>query len=89
MHMHTMRTVTENIFLGRTAVLCRCSLLLQIERSAGLPVTIVRPVKTTEEIKMPFGLLSGLGPGNHVLITWGSRSPMQGNNFEGESGDPL
>jgi len=35
--------------------------------SVGLFVTIVSPAKTAEQIKMPFGMLSGMDPGNHVL----------------------
>ena len=35
--------------------------------SVGLSVTLVSPAKTTEPIKMPFGLRTSVGPGNHVL----------------------
>jgi len=35
--------------------------------SVGLSVTLVSPAKAAEPIQMPFGLRTGLGPGNHVL----------------------
>jgi len=35
--------------------------------SVGLSVTLVSPAKTAEEIEMPFGLRTRVGPGNHVL----------------------
>jgi len=41
-------------------------------------VMITHPAKTTERIKMPFGL--GVGQRNHVID--GSRSPMRMGNFE-------
>jgi len=36
-------------------------------RRRGLSVTVVKPAKPTEPIKMPFGLWSLLGPKKHVL----------------------
>jgi len=36
-------------------------------RSVGVSVTIVIPAKMAEPIKMPFGLWTQVGPGNHVL----------------------
>jgi len=33
----------------------------------GLSVTLVSPAKTAEQVEMPFGLRSRVGPGNHVL----------------------
>jgi len=36
--------------------------------SVGLFVTIVSPAKTAEPIDMPFGLWTGVGPRNHVLV---------------------
>jgi len=41
-----------------------------------------------EPIDMPFGMLSEVNPGNHVLHG-GSDAPMQKGNFEGEKGWPI
>jgi len=35
--------------------------------SVGLSVTLESPAKTAALIKMPFGLRTWVGPGNHVL----------------------
>ena len=47
------------------------------------PVTIVSPAKTAESIDVPLGMMSEVGPGNHVL-DGGPDPPMQTGNFEGE-----
>jgi len=41
-----------------------------------------------ELIEMPFGLLSGVGPGNYVL-DGGPDPSMQRGNIKGKSGGPL
>ena len=38
-----------------------------VGRSVGLSVTLLSPAKAAEPIKMPFGLRTRVGPGNHVL----------------------
>ena len=53
-----------------------------------LSVTLVSPAKTTEPIEMPFGLVTPVGPRNHVLDR-GSDPPMVMANFEGGNGAPL
>jgi len=45
-------------------------------------VTLVSPAKTTEPIKMPFGLRTWVGPRNHVLD--GARSPHGKGQFWGK-----
>jgi len=70
----------------------------QRSRSTGRTVTC-RPngrPKTTEPVEInrlkcwPFGLWTRVDPRNHVYrpIRWGSRSPMQRGNFEGQ-GRPI
>jgi len=39
----------------------------QVEWSVGLSVTVVSPAKTAGPIEMPFGMLSWVNPGIHVL----------------------
>jgi len=56
--------------------------------SVGRSVTLVSPAKTAEPIKMPFGLRTRVGPGNHVL-DGGPDSPMGKSNFEGGKGRPI
>jgi len=51
-------------------------------------VTLVSPAKTVEPIKMPFGLRTRVGPGNHVLDR-GADHPMGRGNFEGGRDGPL
>ena len=53
----------------------------------SLSVTLVSPAKTAKAIKMPFGLRTWVGPGNHVLDA-GHNLPMGGGNFGGK-GHPL
>jgi len=48
---------------------------------------LVSPAKTAEPIKMPFGLRTQMGAGNHVLD--GVHVSMGRGNFEGEKGRPL
>jgi len=64
----------------------RCSLLTEVtwsvSLSVGLSVTIVSRAETAELIKMPFGLWTWVGPGNHVS-NGGPDLPMGRGNFEG------
>jgi len=55
----------------------------RVEWSVSLSVTLVSPAKTAEPIKMPLGLRTQLGPGNHVLDR-GSDHPTGRGNSEGE-----
>jgi len=51
-------------------------------------VTLVSPAKTAEPIKMPFGLRTRVGPGNHVLD--GGPDPPHGKGqFWGWKGRPM
>ena len=43
------------------------------------------PAKTAEEIEMPFGLRTWMGPGNHVLDR-GPDPPIRPGKFEGGKG---
>jgi len=52
----------------------RPSIAWSVGRSVFRSVTLVSPAKTAAPIKLPFGLRTWLGPGNHVL-DGGSRSP--------------
>jgi len=45
----------------------------------------VSPAKTAEEIEMPFGLRTWMGPGNHVLDR-GPDPPIRPGKFEGGKG---
>jgi len=54
----------------------------------SLSVTLVSPAKTAVLIKMPFGLRTQVGPGNHVLDE-GQDSPMRRGIFEGGKGRPI
>jgi len=45
--------------------------------SISLSVTTVSPAKMAEPIVMPFGILTWVGPGNHVLGE-GPDPPIQG-----------
>jgi len=57
-------------------------------RSVGRSVTLVSPAKTAEPIKMPFGLRTRVGRGNHVLDV--GPDPLMGRgNFEGGKGHPI
>ena len=49
-------------------------------------VTVVRFAKTAESIKMPFGLRTRVGPGNHAVD--GVQVPNGKGNFGGK-GRPL
>jgi len=48
-------------------------------------VTLVSPAKTAEPIKMPFGLRTPVGSGNHVL----DRGPDPEGAFFGGKGCPI
>jgi len=50
-------------------------------------VTLVSPTKTAEPIKVPFGLKTLVGPGNHVLD--GVQSPPWEGQFFGGKGRPI
>jgi len=55
-------------------VTARCGLLLETEQrglSVGLSVTTVSPAKAAEPIVMPFGMMTGVGPRNHVGLLGG------------------
>jgi len=39
----------------------------QVAWSVGLSLTLVSPAKMAEPIEMPFGLMTRVGPGYHVL----------------------
>jgi len=54
-------------------------------RSVSLSVMIVSLAKTAEPIKMPFGLWTRVGTGNHVLDGRPDHHARMGN-FEGEKG---
>jgi len=56
-------------------------------RSVCLSVTTVRLAKTAASIEIPFGLRTGVGPGNHVLDA-GPHPPWEGAILRG-SGVPL
>jgi len=58
---------------------------LSVCLSVCLSVTLVSPAKTPEPIKMPFGLRTQVGPGNHVL-DGGPYPPMGRGDFHGEKG---
>jgi len=51
--------------------------------SVGRSVTLVSPAETAEPFKMPFGLRTWVGPGNHVL-NGGSDPHMRRGSFKGE-----
>jgi len=56
-------------------------------RSVCLTVCHTIPAKTAEWIEMPFGLRTGVGPGNHVL-DW-VQIPHGKGQFWGRRGVPL
>jgi len=49
--------------------------------SVGLSVTLVSPAKMAEAIQMPFGLMTRVGPRNHIL-DGGLDPPVGKGNFE-------
>jgi len=57
-------------------------------RSVGPSVTLASPAKTAETIKMPSGLWTGVGLGNHVF-DGGPDPPMGRGNFEEGKGRPI
>ena len=46
------------------------------------------PAKTAEPVKLPFGMRTWVGPGNHVL-DGGPDPPMERGKFWGENGHPI
>ena len=56
--------------------------------SVCVSVTLVSPAKTAALIKLPFGLRTWVGPGNHVL-DGGPDPPMGTGKFFGKNGRPI
>ena len=55
--LHRSTTYVDAVYCYRlSSVVCQ---------SVGLSVTFVIPAKTAEPIKIPFGLRTSVGPGNH------------------------
>jgi len=52
-------------------------------------VTLVSPAKTAEPIEMPFGLMTWVGPRDHVLDGGSDPAPMGRGKFFGKMGVPL
>jgi len=88
----SVATILHNLLLGHIshyyvdAAYCyyRQSSVVCLSVSVGWSVTVFSPVKTAELIKMLFGLWTVVGPGNH-FFSWRSRSPVQRDNFEGNT----
>jgi len=57
------------------------SVCLSVRPSVGWSVTLVRPAKTAELIKMPFGLRTRVAQG--TMCYMGVQIPMRRGNFDG------
>jgi len=73
------------LLLGHIAALATHRVACSVGRSVGLSIKTVSPARMAEPIVMMFGMLTWVGPRNHVLDGCPDPRTLRGN-FGGEKG---
>jgi len=94
-HWRHLQNMTESSMCGSDAALCQITLTTcyyrpssVVCRSVCRSVTLVSRAKAAAPIKLPFGLRTWVGPGNHVL-DGGLDPPMGRGKFFRENRRPI